>query len=188
MQPGTPTAGPSPDPAISPPQTRAARRIPGSRGRSSAPAPGGRRARRPERTKSRGRRRAVLVALLLPVAGAVLDELTGSALGTLFALTAALGGALAAAGCSRAGAWWVAYAPPPLVALVTVVADQAAGRTGSHGRGLTTGAVHWAIDAFPAMASAEAAILAVLAVRWFRARRGAPGKRGGPGKSARKGA
>ncbi|MEV5507739.1 DUF6542 domain-containing protein [Streptomyces orinoci] len=159
-------------------------RTPGPRGRA-ATGKGNRRAR----SRERGRRAPLLIALALPVAGAVLDELTGSALGLIFAVTAALGGALAAAVCSRSGAWWVAYAPPPLIALITVISEQAVGRTGSHGqgKGLTTGAVHWAIDAFPAMAAAEAALLAVLALRWYRSRQGAnkgANKGAGAGKDA----
>ncbi|QHC24815.1 DUF6542 domain-containing protein [Streptomyces sp. GS7] len=115
---------------------------------------------------------AALVGLALPVLGAVVDELIGGSLGTVFVLTALVGGALAAWRCSRAGAWWVAYAPPVVTMLITVAAEEWAGRTsGSGGKGLTTGALHWAIDAFPAMAAAEAAVLAVLAVRWFRLRR-----------------
>jgi hypothetical protein len=145
-------------------------------------APGGHRARRDARATAR-RRRAALTALALPVLGAALDELVSSSLGWLFILTAALGGALAAATCSRAGAWWVAYAPPPVVMLLTVAAEWAVGKNSSHA---TTGAVHWTIDSFPAMAWAEATILVVLALRWFRARRGGPRKSAGRG--TRKGA
>ncbi|MGW1075727.1 DUF6542 domain-containing protein [Streptomyces sp. NPDC002537] len=139
--------------------------MPTQRGRTA-----GARARRSGRTRARARRTALL-ALALPVLGALVDELAGSSLGWAFVVTAAIGAALAALTCSRAGAWWVAYAPPLVVMLVTVASEQLAGETGAHGKGLTTGAAHWAIDAFPAMAAAEVAVLAVLAVRWFRSRR-----------------
>ncbi|MEU3755927.1 DUF6542 domain-containing protein [Streptomyces olivoreticuli] len=151
--------GPSRDPAAP------RRRLPTQRGRTT-----GTRGRRGGRARTGGRRAAV-AALALPVLGAVVDELAGSSLGWTFAITAAIGSALAALTCSRAGAWWVAYAPPPVVMSITVASEQLAGRTGAHGKGLTTGAVHWAVDAFPAMAAAEVAVLAVLAVRWFRSRR-----------------
>ncbi|MFF4408032.1 DUF6542 domain-containing protein [Streptomyces sp. NPDC001262] len=123
----------------------------------------------------------MLVALVLPVAGAFADELVTSSLGWIFTLTAAAGAVLAAWTCSRAGAWWVAYAPPPVVLLVTVIAELTAGPKDSQAKGATTGAVHWAIDAFPAMAAAEAALLLVLAVRWMRVRRSVT-----PGRGARK--
>ncbi|MGD3107759.1 DUF6542 domain-containing protein [Streptomyces sp. YGL11-2] len=108
---------------------------------------------------------------MLPVLGALVDELIGSSLGTVFVLTAAVGAAVAAWWCTRAGAWWVVYAPPVVAELITVVAEEMAGKTGATGdQGLTSGVVHWAIDAFPAMAVAEAAVIVVLAVRWFRLR------------------
>ncbi|RLU79702.1 hypothetical protein CTZ27_36330 [Streptomyces griseocarneus] len=105
--------------------------------------------------------------------GAVLGETTGSGPGWPFVVSGVLGGALAAVTCSRAGAWWVAYTPPPAVMLITAAVESAVGKTGSH---VATGAVRWAVDAFPAMAWTEAAVIAVLAVRWFRARRTASGK------------
>ncbi|MCC3770758.1 DUF6542 domain-containing protein [Streptomyces sp. UNOC14_S4] len=114
-----------------------------------------------------------LIALALPVLGAILGEMSGSRPGWPFVVAGVLGGALAAATCSRAGAWWVAYAPPPVAMFITVAVESAAGRTGSH---VATGAVRWAVDAFPAMAWTEAAVVAVLASRWFRARRSTPGK------------
>ncbi|MEV8476325.1 DUF6542 domain-containing protein [Streptomyces sp. NPDC051173] len=158
MQPGI-------DAAVSQPSAQGSRRIPAPRGRAAAA-----RDRKGRRTRARARRTA-LSALALPVAGAVVDELVSSSLGWTFVATAVIGAAWAAMTCSKAGAWWVAYAPPLVVTLITVVAEQAVGKTGAHGKGLTTGAVHWAVDAFPAMAAAEVALIAVLAVRWFRSRR-----------------
>ncbi|MEU8584893.1 DUF6542 domain-containing protein [Streptomyces abikoensis] len=125
------------------------------------------------RARSRGTAlTAALTALALPVAGIAVDGLTGSAPGRAFVVTAVVAAVLAAATCSRAGAWWVAYAPPLVAAPITAVAEGlGGGAAGGHGKGLATAAVHWAVDAFPAMAAAEAALLAVLAVRWIRSRR-----------------
>lgn len=132
--------------------------------------------RRGSRSRARSRRAALiaLAALALPVAGIAVDGPTGSAPGWAFVATAVVAAVLAAMTCSRAGAWWVAYAPPLVVASITVVAEELGGGTGeSHGKGIATAAVHWAVDAFPAMAAAEAALLAVLAARWIRSRRSA---------------
>ncbi|GAA1905593.1 DUF6542 domain-containing protein [Streptantibioticus ferralitis] len=157
---------------------RQSRRVPGPRGQAAG---GSRRAGvgRPSGRASRARHdergaaptsRIVLLALGLPVAGAIVDELVGSALGWAFAITAVLAAVLAAMNCTRASTWWVLSAPPLVVAAITIVAEQVANTSGSHGK-LTTSAVHWAVDAFPAMGAAEVTLIAVLAVRLIRSRR-----------------
>ncbi|WP_369390338.1 DUF6542 domain-containing protein [Streptomyces sp. CG1] len=143
--------------------SRGARGVPGPRARGAASSrhrAGG----RPARSGRPG-----LLAWGLPVVGAVVDELLGSTPGWAFMITAVLAGAVAARACSRAGAWWVVCAPPLVVMAVAVVTEQVAG-AGS-GKTLATSAVHWAVDAFPAMAGAELAVIAVLAVRMIRSRR-----------------
>lgn len=111
-----------------------------------------------------------MVALGLPVAGALTDELVGSALGWAFAITAVLAAVLAALNCTRQATWLVVSAPPLVVAAITVAAEELANGSGAHGK-LTTSAVHWAVDAFPAMAAAEVTLIAVLAVRLVRSSR-----------------
>ncbi len=127
--------------------------------------------RDPAAPARRATRRGALPAWCLPVAGAAADELVDSALGWGLVVSAVLAAAVSAARCTRAGAWWVLPAPPLVVAAVTVAAEVASGGSGRHGKGLSTAVVHWAVDAFPAMAAAELTVLAVLTVRAFRARR-----------------
>lgn len=153
-------------------------RVPGPRNRAAAASHGqgvrssSSSARRGRRTAARQPRRggAALLVWAVPVVGAVIDELLGSSLGWAFAIAAVVAAGLAAAACSRAGAWWVVCAPPLVVMAVTIVAEQLA-RSGSSGKALTTSAVHWAVDAFPAMAAAELTVAVVLGVRMIRARR-----------------
>ncbi|MEU1628061.1 DUF6542 domain-containing protein [Streptomyces sp. NPDC020096] len=151
------------------PASRGSHHVPGPRERAASEAGHGSRAA--ARTGRSRTGRTTLLAWGLPVAGAVVDELVGSALGWGLAISAVIAAAVAAASCSRAGTWWVVPAPPLVVAAVTVVAEELAGGAGSHGKGLSTTAVHWAIDAFPAMAAAEVMVIAVLTVRVIRARR-----------------
>ncbi|AZQ69943.1 hypothetical protein EKH77_00775 [Streptomyces luteoverticillatus] len=145
--------------------------MPTPRGRAAVAQHG----RRRGGSRARSRRRPLtvtLTALALPVAGIAVDGLTGSAPGPAFVVAAVVAAILGAVTCSRAGAWWVAYAPPLVVAPITAVAEGlTGGAVGGHGKGLATSAVHWSVDAFPAMAAAEAALLAVLAARWIRSRR-----------------
>ncbi|MDT0449662.1 DUF6542 domain-containing protein [Streptomyces hesseae] len=163
------SARPSHDPAAPRPHIKGARRVPAPRGRAAA-ARGRRHGR--ARARSRGAALIPLAALALPVAGIAVDGLTGSAPGRAFVAAAVVAAVLAAMTCSRAGAWWVAYAPPLVVAPITAVAEGLGGGTANgHGKGIATAAVHWAVEAFPAMAAAEAALLVVLAARWIRFRR-----------------
>ncbi|MDF3291745.1 DUF6542 domain-containing protein [Streptomyces silvisoli] len=115
--------------------------------------------------------RGVMLLLALPVMGAALDEALGARLGWAFLLTAVAAGGVGAASCPRSALWWLVPAPPLVVALVTVGAELLCGPAAFRGgKGLTTGAVRWGVDAFPAMAAAEAAVLAVLLVRYVRTR------------------
>ncbi|MGW5115698.1 DUF6542 domain-containing protein, partial [Streptomyces noursei] len=123
--------------------------------------------------------RAAAVALVVAAAGALVDTVLWGRPGWVFAVTAALGAALAARTCTRAGAWWLISAPPLVVAVVTVACEEAAGTTTLQGKGLATAAVRWAVDGFPAMAAAEAVLIAVLLVRGVRAGRHGGRKRSG---------
>ncbi|MFB7635071.1 DUF6542 domain-containing protein [Streptomyces sp. NPDC056149] len=164
----------------------ASRRVPGPRRRGdhrpgidTGPAPG--------RVGSRSRAgdghravRATLVALAVAAVGAALETALAGRPGWGFAVAAALGAALAAKSCTRAGAWWLISAPPLAAAVITVVCEQVAGTTTVGSKGLTTAAVRWAVDGFPAMAAAEAVLIVVLAIRGVRA-----GQHGGRKRSRR---
>ncbi|QHC25118.1 hypothetical protein GR130_30880 [Streptomyces sp. GS7] len=160
---------------------QASRQVPGPRRRGTQyPGPDdgryagqdGTRSSRTDRAARKGRGgRAALVALVLAVAGALVDTAIGSRPGWVFAIAAAIGAALAAKACTRPGAWWLISAPPLVVALITVTCEQVAGTTTAQGKGLTTAAVRWAVDGFPAMAAAEVALIVVLVVRLVGTRR-----------------
>ena len=165
----------------------ATRRVPGPRRRgdhrpgsdSAGPAPG----RAGSRSRAGGGNRAVraaLVALVVAVAGAALETALTGRPGWGFAVAGARGAALAAKSCTRAGAWWLISAPPLTAAVITVACEQVAGTTTVQGKGLTTAAVRWAVDGFPAMAAAEAVLIVVLAIRGVRA-----GQHGGRKRSRR---
>ncbi|MET8546448.1 DUF6542 domain-containing protein [Kitasatospora sp. NPDC004799] len=146
----------------------------GQRGR-----PGGQRARRRAadgpaghiRPLSGGPALPAAVALGLPLAGAAVDELSGSGTGLAFAAAAVLGTGLAAALSSRNGWWWVLAASPLVVLGVTAAAELAAHRDRYQGKGLATGAAKWVVHGFPVMAGAAAAAVVVITVRLVRARR-----------------
>ncbi|WEB43608.1 hypothetical protein MOV08_32920 [Streptomyces yunnanensis] len=132
----------------------------------------GTRSARVGRADRRGRAgSATLVALVLAIAGALADMAIASRPGWVFAVTAALGAALAAKACTRAGAWWLISAPPLVVAMITAACEQVAGTTSVQGKGLTTTAVRWAVDGFPAMAAAETVLTVVLVARLVGTRR-----------------
>ncbi len=157
---------------------RQSRRVPGPRDRAAGgsrrpgagQAPGRAARTRQDRRGAAPLGRIVLLALALPVAGALVDELLSSALGWTFTITAVLAAALAAMNCTREGTWLALSAPPLVVAAITIVTEQLANSSAAHGK-LTTSAVHWAVDAFPAMAAAEVTLIAVLAARLVRSRR-----------------
>ncbi|MEU1627653.1 DUF6542 domain-containing protein [Streptomyces sp. NPDC020096] len=151
-------------------------RVAGSAARVRAVRGAAARARSGERRTARAR--GVVLLLALPVMGATLDEAVGSQLGWAFLLMAVAAAGVGAATCSRPALWWLVPAPPLVVAAVTVTTGVLLGPAAfPGGKGLTTGVVRWGVDAFPAMAAAEAAVLAVLLVRYARARLG--GRAGG---------
>ncbi|MFF4283624.1 DUF6542 domain-containing protein [Streptomyces kronopolitis] len=125
------------------------------------------------RSGTNGGTRTALPVVVLPALGAAAGELTASSLGWTFTITAVVGTAWAAMHCSWKGFWWVACAPPLVVGAISVATGQFTGSTASAGSQMTSQAVHWAIDGFPAMAAAEISLIVVLAVRflWFRRNR-----------------
>ncbi|MDH6137009.1 hypothetical protein P3T37_006440 [Kitasatospora sp. MAA4] len=112
---------------------------------------------------------AALLVLVLPLVGALLDQLFGSGPGWTFGVLTVLGTAAAAWLSSRAGWWWVVTAPPPVVLVVTAATQLLADSSKyQDGKALATDAARWAIHGFPVMASAVAAAVAVVSVRVVR--------------------
>ncbi|MDH6123878.1 DUF6542 domain-containing protein [Kitasatospora sp. GP82] len=132
------------------------------------------RARRAEPSGS-GRLPAALPAIGLPVLGALVDEVTGSGVGPVFAVCAVLGTALAAAVSSRAGWWWVTAAAPAVVLAVASGTEYLVHGDKYQGKALATGALRWVVHAFPVMAAAVPAALLVIVVRSVRSGRGRRG-------------
>ncbi|MFF3067729.1 DUF6542 domain-containing protein [Kitasatospora sp. NPDC057904] len=160
-------AGPRPDDAA----------VPAQRSRSAgagepAPAAGSRgqranaAARRKQQAQKRGSLVAVVLAIGLPLAGAVADELGGPGVGVFFAVAAVLGTGLAALLCSPAGRWWVVTGAP-LVVLVTASATEYVfnGDQYQNTKQLGTGALRWVVGAFPVMAAAVVAALVVIVAK-----------------------
>ncbi|MER7848842.1 DUF6542 domain-containing protein [Kitasatospora sp. NPDC096077] len=112
-----------------------------------------------------------MVAVGLPLVGAVIDELSGPGMGLAFALCAALGTGLAAALCTRRGWWWVVAASPLVVLGATAVVEFSANTEKYQGSKLATGSAKWVVQGFPVMAQAAAAALVVIVVRVIRDRR-----------------
>ncbi|WP_327065273.1 MULTISPECIES: DUF6542 domain-containing protein [unclassified Kitasatospora] len=119
----------------------------------------------------RGRVPSALPALGLPVCGALVDELTRSGPGPVFAVCAVLGAALAAALSSRAGWWWVSTSAPVIVLAVASGAQYLEHHDSLHGSALATAAARWVVHAFPVMAAALLAALLVIVLRAALARR-----------------
>ncbi|AEW98015.1 MULTISPECIES: DUF6542 domain-containing protein [Streptomycetaceae] len=135
--------------------------------RPSAPA-----ARQGARTRTA---RTAPLVLALPPAGAVADLVLGHRIGWGLAGAMALAALLAAVAARRPATWVLLAAPPLVAAVLTAVAEVAGGATPLHtGVRLTTAAVRWGVDAFPAMALAEMVVAAVLVARGIgrAARRG----------------
>ncbi|MDH6119532.1 DUF6542 domain-containing protein [Kitasatospora sp. GAS204B] len=110
-------------------------------------------------------------AVGLPLLGAVLDEATSGGIGRAFAVGAVLGTLLAAWVCGPAGRWWVVTAPPVLVLGLTAGAELLCHGDKYRGKALTTGAVRWAVHAFPVTAWSIGAALLVIAIRSAAERR-----------------
>ncbi|MCC9309365.1 hypothetical protein LN042_20145 [Kitasatospora sp. RB6PN24] len=116
---------------------------------------------------------AVLLAVGMPVAGGLADELLGLGVGGWgLLLCSVLGFAGAAGVCSRAGWWWVLPAPPPIVLAVTAGTEFLAHSDEFRdGKAAAAGAAKWAIDGFPVMLYAIGAALLVILLRVVRDRR-----------------
>jgi hypothetical protein len=170
----TPAGGTTAD-GYAPAQRRAARGAGEQRegGRARPRAEG----RRPGRTTSAPARSfngtAVLLAVGMPVAGGLADELLGLGVGGWgLLLCTVIGSAGAAWVCSRAGWWWVLPAPPPIVLAVTAGSEFLAhSEQYKDSKALATGAAKWAISGFPIMLYAMGAALLVILVRVVRDRR-----------------
>ncbi|MFE4520444.1 DUF6542 domain-containing protein, partial [Kitasatospora sp. NPDC056783] len=128
-------------------------------------------ARRRQQARRRGAVAAALSAVGLPLLGAVADELDGPGVGLLFAVGSVLGTAAAAALCGRAGRWWVVTATPVVVLLTASGVEYLANPGKYQGKNLGTGALRWVVGAFPVMAAAVAAALAVIVARVVADRR-----------------
>lgn len=136
---------------------------------------------RPDGGRAEGRRSAqpqkssggtpALLALGLPLVGALVDEVVNSSLGVIFAVLTVVGTAGAAMLSRRSGWWWVLPAPPPVVLGYTAAAELLANSEKYKGsKALAVGAGKWAIHGFPVMAAAMMAALIVILVRVARER------------------
>jgi hypothetical protein len=116
---------------------------------------------------------AILLAVGMPVAGGLVDQLAGLGIaGWGLLVGSVLGAAGAAWLSSRAGWWWVLPAPPPLVLGVTAGTDYLAHSDSyKDSKALITGAAKWAVHGFPVMLYAMGAALLVIIVRIARDRR-----------------
>ncbi|MQS13663.1 hypothetical protein F7Q99_15625 [Streptomyces kaniharaensis] len=111
------------------------------------------------------------LAIVLPAAGAGIDETSGPGMGIAFAVGAVVGTALAATLSSRNGWWWVLCASPLLVLGVTAAAELLANGDAYRGKALATGSAKWVVHGFPVMAAAAGAAVLVIVVRVARDRR-----------------
>ncbi|MER7578549.1 DUF6542 domain-containing protein [Kitasatospora sp. NPDC097691] len=165
-------AGPRPEDRAFPAQRSRVVGAPG--GAADAGHAGAQRSARAQRTgaarrRQQARRRRGLVAgcaaVGLPVLGGVADELGGTGVGLLFAAGSVLGTGVAAALCTRPGRWWVVTAAPVVVLLAASAVEYAAHPDTYRGRNLGTGTLRWVVEAFPVMAVAVGAALAVVVGR-----------------------
>ncbi|MEE1788374.1 hypothetical protein PUR71_36570 [Streptomyces sp. SP17BM10] len=175
-------AGPRPDDAAVPAQrSRSAGAGAGAGEQAAASGSRSQRAnaaaRRKQQAQKRGSLVAVVLAIGLPLVGAVADELGGPGVGIFFAVAAVLGTGLAALLCSPAGRWWVVTGAP-LVVLVTASATEYVfnGDKYQDTKQLGTGALRWVVGAFPVMAAAVAAALVVVVVKAVVDRRQSGGR------------
>lgn len=108
---------------------------------------------------------AVVMVMLVPLLiGACCDAALGSGkgwgllLGSVVAATAS-----AVLGARRGALSWVAPLPALAIAGVTAAVQLVAGTSSSHSKPASAEFIRWAVAAFPAMAAAECAALAVAA-------------------------
>ncbi|MFD9823211.1 hypothetical protein [Streptomyces violascens] len=101
-----------------------------------------------------------------PLAGACADVALGSGPGWGLLVGGVVGAAASAVlGARRKALSWVVPLPALVVAALAAAVHLMTGPSSSGGKSTSTDLVRWAVAAFPAMAAAECAVLAVLAVR-----------------------
>ena len=111
----------------------------------------------------------MLVLILVPLLGAVVS---GSGLGPVFTVSAVLAAVASASLVARRALWWIVTATPAVVLLVALVAREAGASAGSTTTAkLATNLLGWTAHAFPVMAIATGAAVAVTVVRAVRDRR-----------------
>ncbi|MFC1405649.1 MULTISPECIES: DUF6542 domain-containing protein [Streptacidiphilus] len=110
-----------------------------------------------------------LVLILVPLLGSVV---TGSGLGLLFTISAVLASVASALLVARRALWWIVTATPVVVLLVALAARAVGAPAGSTTTAkLATDLLGWTAHAFPVMAIATGAAVAVTVVRAVRDRR-----------------
>ncbi|SEL38653.1 DUF6542 domain-containing protein [Streptacidiphilus jiangxiensis] len=148
------------DRAAQPPTQRAVR----PQGGQPTPQRGG-----PTRTGSArlrlARPQAGWVLLGLPLFGALVDEVSGAPLGTVFAVCSVLASAWAALLVTRRGLWWVLPSPPLVIAGIAFLDQLLLHSSDFAGTKLGTGLLKWSVELFPAMFFALLAALAAPALR-----------------------
>ncbi|MFJ8311120.1 MULTISPECIES: hypothetical protein [unclassified Streptomyces] len=104
-----------------------------------------------------------------PLLGACEDAVFANGPGWGLTAGAAVGAVISTILSARRGAlWWMVPLPVLVVAAITAGAGML---SGSGGKPLTTELLRWAVAGFPAMAAAECAVLAVLAVHGLQSLR-----------------
>ena len=141
------------------------------RGTAEPGADGRAQRRRGSTAVSPERRRPAALSISVLLALPLVAALISAGGGPVFDVGAVLGAGVAAALCSRSGAWWVCTATP-LVVLVTALAGffvrDSSGSTGK----FATSLAKCVAGAFPAMGAALAVAVVVGVVRLVAARRG----------------
>jgi len=113
------------------------------------------------------------VAIGLPVVAVALGEGLGNGPGAIFAFGAVLAAILTVLLVTRRGLWWAVPAPPLVIGLVSIIAEEIARPPKLHDRtALAVWAAHWAVRTFPVMAVAEAAAIGTAIFVLTRARQG----------------
>lgn len=113
------------------------------------------------------------VLLVLPLLGALVDEVTGAPLGGFFLVCSVLASAWAALLVTHRGLWWVLPSPPLVVACTAFLDQLLLHGSDFAGTRLGTGVLKWSVDLFPTMFFALLAAVAAPALRRGLARRSA---------------
>lgn len=111
--------------------------------------------------------------LVLPVLGALVDEVSGAPLGGFFLVSSVLASAWAALLSTRRGLWWALPSPPLVIAAVALVDQLLLHGADFAGSKLGTGLLKWSVDLFPTMFFALLAACAAPALRHVLLRRAA---------------